>query len=340
MKKTVLFYSSLKDLELFNITGFYSTDIKILKDLGYHVKLSNSFLDFFKIKQYDISFIYFWTKGVLPAIISRLLRKKVIITGGIDSLDSNYNTSKLNYFIKKYLFKICTVFSNANIIVSESDLNNIYKTGFDFNNIFLLPHVINFELYKYDDRPKKNIITSIVWMETSNINVIRKGVDKLFYVYHFFKKLNPDFKLVIIGSIGSGTDYLLSIAREIGIESDIFFTGRIREEEKVNILKESKYHFQLSLYEGFGISALEALASGNIVFHSGKGGLLYTIGYNGVLIDDIFDYERIANVLYEYNLNYDSNKFILKKNINYVENNFSYNIRLNGIGQILKSFEM
>jgi glycosyltransferase involved in cell wall biosynthesis len=338
-RKRVLFYSSLKDIDLFRVTGFYTTDIEILKDLDCEVILSNSFLDFLKFWRYDISFIYFWTKGVIPAMLSKLFFKKVIFTGGIDRLDKNYNKSKLDYTIKKYFFKFCAIFSDANIIVSESDIDNIKLTGFNVNNIVYVPHVVDFHKYKYDGRVKSNIITSVVWMETSEVNVIRKGVDKLLYVFDIFRKSNPDFKLVIIGSIGIGTDYLIKIAKELGILDLIIFTGRIDEKEKISILNDSKYYFQLSLYEGFGISAIEALASGNIVFHSGKGGLAKSISNNGVLVPDIDNYPQAAELFINFNNLYPENSnLLIEKGVGHVENNFAYPVRLEGVKNILLSF--
>jgi glycosyltransferase involved in cell wall biosynthesis len=338
-RKRVLFYSSLKDIDLFRITGFYKTDIEILKELDYEVILSNSYLDFLKFRRYDFSFIYFWTRGAIPAILSKLFYKKVIFTGGIDDLDKNYNRSKLNYSLKKYFFKFCTIFSDANIIVSESDIKNIKLTGFNVNNIIYLPHVVDINKFKFDGREKSNYITTVVWMETSEINVIRKGVDKLLYVFNLIRKSNHDFKLVIIGSVGLGSDYLIKIAKELGILDLITFTGRIDEDEKISTLNDSKYYFQLSIYEGFGIAAIEALAAGCIVFHSGKGGLAKSIGNHGVVVPDINNYAQIAGLFVNFNEQYDENsKDLIKNGVNYVVNNFSYHLRRNGIKNILLSF--
>ena len=58
-------------------------------------------------------------------------------------------------------------------------------------------------------------------------------------------------------------------------------------------MKQSKYYFQLSLYEGFGLAALEALCANNIIIHSGKGGLANPIYKEQLVfnIDNDFDSE-------------------------------------------------
>lgn len=333
-RNRVIFYSSVKDKDLFRVTGFYSTDINILEDLGYKVYLSNSFKDFFKFWQYDITFIYFWTKGLIPAIISKIFFKKVLFTGGIDKLDRNYNKSKYDYIIRKIIFKLCTICSDANIIVSKSDLYNIKETGYRINKIYYLSHVIDFEKYAYDGSLKKNIITTVVWMD-GKINVIRKGVDKLLYVYKEYLKLNKNTTIQIIGSIGEGTNYLKNIAKALDIEEQIIFTGRISEEEKIKSLKESKFYFQLSLYEGFGIAAIEALAAGNIVIHSGRGGLADGIASYGILIEDIDEYKNIALKLNKINNDYESYSEFICKGVKHVNDHFSYDVRRNGILYII-----
>lgn len=336
MSKRVLFFSSVPNKELFKITGFYDTDINILSDLGFDVITSNSFKDFLKFWKYDIVFIYFWTKGLVPAAISKLFRKKVIFTGGIDSIDKEFNKSISDYRQKKILFRLCTLCSDANIIVSETDMNNIFKTNYKINNLHLIPHVIDFDKYKYDNRLKENIITTIVWMGAKG-NVCRKGVDKLLRVYKEFLKYDDTFKVIIIGTLGPGTEYLQQIASELNIAERVIFTGGISEEEKIDYLKRSKIYFQLSEYEGFGIAAVEALAAGNVVIHSGKGGLSFTLKSFAFKVEDTSDYENIASLLDHVTTNYGNYRDLVSQGMKHVKDNFSYNVRKEKIGSLMNS---
>jgi glycosyltransferase involved in cell wall biosynthesis len=335
-RKRAFFYSSVTDRNLFKITGFYTTDIKILEDLGYKVIATNSVFDFLMFWKYDITFIYFWTKGVMPAILSKIFFKKVLFTGGIDWLDQNYNKSKINFFFRKIFFKLCALISDANIIVSKSDINNIRKFSPEISKIYHLPHVIDFDRYVYNHEEKENLITTVVWMEAKE-NVIRKGVDTLLYTFSESLKLNKNLKLEIIGSIGEGTKHLLDIAKSLNITDKISFTGRITENEKIMRLKKSKFYFQISLYEGFGIAAIEALAAGNIVIHSGRGGLSEAIGRHGILIENISDYADIARKLDDILCHYDEYSEFISQGIKHVEDSFSYHVRRDGIDYLLKS---
>lgn len=338
-KKRILFYSSIKNKRMFSIQGFYRTDIKILKENGYQVLLSSTFWDFLFFWKYDISFIYFYRYGIFPAVISKFFFKKVYFTGGIDSLDLEY-AGKRNHFIQKIFFKLCNFLSDTSIIVSKADFKNIqyiYKKNRIPKNFELSFHVIDFDSYKYTfTNEKQKIMTTIAWMLREE-NVFRKGVDKTVDVFESLIKLDNDWKLIIIGPKGEGSKIIENLIKEKGIENSVFLTGSISEEEKINYLKKSTIYLQLSIYEGFGIAAIEALAAGNVVFHSGKGGLKEGIADFGVNVGEISDSIEISNLIND-TLKFESNskyEEFLSKGISYVEQNFSYNVRKEQLKKIL-----
>ena len=102
-RNKILFYSSVTDLKLFEITGFYLYDIKALESSGYEVIRTNSCKSFFKFWTYDISVLYFYKKSLIPGLISLLLNKKTIYTGGIDELSSEVDIAPQKRFIYKVL---------------------------------------------------------------------------------------------------------------------------------------------------------------------------------------------------------------------------------------------
>lgn len=326
--KTVLFYSSVKTKKMFSLQEYYKIDILILKKLGYRVSISNSFIDFLFFWKYDVAFIYFFRYGLLPALISRIFFKKVIFSGGIDNLNKT-TTPLILYRIQQIFFILCYFVANKVIFVSNADINNVLKF-FPITrtkNFFLSRHVINFEKYEYTNNIQKSkILITIAWMQKVQ-NIMRKGVDKAVYVFSELVKLDPDFKMVIIGPTGPESEYLFNIINNLGLENKINITGAISEQDKIDWLKISSIYLQLSEYEGFGISAIEALASGNIVFHSNKGGLFEGIGTNGIIINNIFNFQEIANTII-YNFNSKVKEHKINNGIMHVKNNFQFNRRL------------
>jgi glycosyltransferase involved in cell wall biosynthesis len=338
--QTVLFYSSVKTKRLFSVQQFYRTDISILKELGFRVCLSNSFFDFFLFWKYNFSFIYFYRFGVIPALISRIYGKKVFFTGGIDFLDMPF-AGKKRYFIQKCFFLICYWLSSKSIIVSTSDLSNIRqsfsnkkftKLGFSF-------HVIDFPKFCFDSAiPKKKFFTTIAWMQRVE-NVHRKGIDKCVKLFNELLKF-PEFKdahLYIIGPKGEGSLIVEQLITTLSLQNRITMTDTISEEEKIGYLKNSKYYLQLSVYEGFGIAAIEALASGNIVIHSGRGGLKDAIGEHGIPLQDTEDHTTNAEIIRKRisDLTPEAYNLMIRNGIEHVRSNFSFPRRVQDFREIL-----
>lgn len=290
--KTILFYSSVSSLNLFNTQKFYKIDIDILKKIGYNVLVSNKISDSLKFWKYDILFSYFYRYSFFPSIIAKCFGKRTYFTGGIDDLDPNYASYK-KYNIQKFFFKLCYWVSNACIIVSKSDYNNISIFFHKKRKLFISEHAIDLQQFSYEV-PKELIFSTVVWMGDVE-NIRRKGVDKALAVFSKLRKYDiyHNYKFYIIGKKGDGTTYINSLIEQYNLVDSVILTGEITEDEKIRILKRSKFYFQLSLYEGFGLAALEALCAKCILIHSGKGGLSNDLYKNHILfnIDDNFDKE-------------------------------------------------
>ena len=325
-KKTILFYSNVQTKDMFSIQRFYSIDIEILKQIGYHVKLSNSILDFFKFWEYDLAFIYFYRIGLLGAFIANLFIKNIYFTGGVDFLERDYAKGR-SFFIQKILFKACNYFSSTNFIVSSSDLKNI-KSIFknDFNNYVFCPHVIDF-LPDYNF-PKQKIITTIVWMGNDE-NVYRKGILNSIKLFKSLHKIDPEYRMYIIGYKGKGAKKVEKFISEQELNKLIFLTDSINEVDKIKLLQTSIAYFQLSVFEGFGIAAIEALALGNIIVHTGKGGLNDAISEFGIKLENsIFDFSKTAIDLLNIINNKKQYDFLIEGGVEHIKKRYVFSKRL------------
>jgi glycosyltransferase involved in cell wall biosynthesis len=332
MPKRVLFYSSIRNEADFKTSLFYRIDISILTELGYTIRTTNRMRDFLTIWDYDIAFIYFYRLGLFVAILARLFGKKVYFTGGIDNLSFQFATRKA-VFIQRILYVLCYFVSTKCIIVSQSDYNNILLFWRFNRKNELIPHAIHINNY-LRSIPKQKIMTSICWMGSVQ-NIKRKGIDNLIRAFAIFSKHYPDYKLCLIGREGPGYDYLLQIVEDNNVENSIIFYGAASENEKIDILSKTKYYIQLSKFEGFGMAAIEAMASGCIVIHSGRGGLSETVGNTGVLIRDIDDPNNIAAIMLNCELKNKEYSHLANNAYERVANYYDYERRFAALKKIL-----
>lgn len=334
--QTVYFYSSVKHKNQFLIQSFYRYDIQILKELGYNVVLCNTFWPFLCFWKYHFSFIYFYRYGLVPAFLSRLFGKKVYFTGGIDYLDPDFATPKQRR-IQAFFFKLCNLFSTKSILVSTADEQNIRQiyNGKLPKNCSLCFHGIEIEQFRFDGdfATKENQFCSIAWMGKMD-NVFRKGIDLSIDLFSEIVKLQPDSKLILAGYEGIGSQYVREKIERLGLTKKCFYIGTVDENRKIELMKQSRYYFQLSKYEGFGIAAVEALAAGCVVIHSGKGGLRDAVGDFGcqVNIDQKIDVrEMVAAAQNEL-----KNEEKLRRGIAYACEKFSITQRKKAFEKILK----
>lgn len=309
--KTILFYSSISNKTLFKTQKFYQIDIDILQSLGYTIILSNKISDALLFWKYDILFAYFYRKSFFAALFAKICRKSIYFTGGIDDLDKAY-ASKVKYYIQKVFFNLCYYISTSCIIVSRSDYNNVVQNLWsqNRNKLSYSEHTIDTSKFVDISMDREPMFSTIVWQGVVE-NIKRKGVDKSLHLFSRIIK-NADFekyKFIIMGKTGKGTEYIDELIQKYGIQDSVVITGEVSEEDKIAILMNSQFYFQLSEYEGFGIAALEALCAGNIVIHSGKGGLSNSIyNVNGLLFDIdnefMLEFDKLMKCIRSNKMNY------------------------------------
>jgi glycosyltransferase involved in cell wall biosynthesis len=119
---------------------------------------------------------------------------------------------------------------------------------------------------------------------------VRKNLAALLRAFALVRPQLPDrTRLVIGGAAHSGNPErypdLRPLARELGIADATVFTGRISDEEKLALLNAAELYAYPSLYEGFGISPLEAMRCGTPVISSDRSSLPEVVGEGGLQVD-------------------------------------------------------
>ena len=96
-----------------------------------------------------------------------------------------------------------------------------------------------------------------------------KNISGLLEAFAIFKEKRKkangnkfDYQLVLAGKRGWLSQEYPRIAKDLGVEKNVVFTGYIIGDELVPLFKNSEFFILPSLYEGFGTTMLEAFATG------------------------------------------------------------------------------
>ncbi len=125
-----------------------------------------------------------------------------------------------------------------------------------------------------------------------------KNIERLIEAYKILntKYKIQDTKLVISGKKAWLFDQIFAKVKSLGIEDRVIFTGFVEESEKPVLMTEASAFVLPSLYEGFGIPVLEAMACGTPVVISKIASLPEVAGSAGIFVDPL-DVNSIADGL-------------------------------------------
>lgn len=130
--------------------------------------------------------------------------------------------------------------------------------GVAAERIRVVPPGVDLQRFRYarSDRARSDTVICVRRLEA------RMGIDRLLLAWVAVLRELPGAKLVIVG-VGSQEAGLRKMSRDLGLSTSVDFRGRISDEELASAYASATCSVVPSLtLEGFGLIALESLASG------------------------------------------------------------------------------
>jgi glycosyltransferase involved in cell wall biosynthesis len=172
--------------------------------------------------------------------------------------------------------------------VNDSDLINKVKSNFRLPDKFIL--------YLGNFKPHKNVSSLVKAFKTLGNRFL-------------------DFKLVLAGPIDEHGERIKNLVSEMGLEERVVFTDTVKESDLPEALISSAEIFVFpSLYEGFGLPPLEAMACGTPVIASNLTSVPEVVGDAGILVNPL-DVESMGKAIAELIENPDKRKFLVEKGL-------------------------
>lgn len=268
--------------------GFYAAEVEGLRaDPRVRSVITTNRLDDVRKAQVDGIISYFYSHSAAVGAIARMRGIPVIATGGCEQLLRDSTTPAHIYLARIVAFHACTAGMDRILATSTEDFERMRQVAWigrdriqlSFHGVAAVEHVA----VEHFDRPRAPASLVTIAGLDSELNVRRKGVLEAVDLLAHFHTHDSSASLTIIGR-DTCRAMVEERAVERGVSGQVHITGYVTEQEKLDLLRKSKFYVQLSEYEGFGIGALEALTQGCRVIHTDMGGLRDTIGEYGIVL--------------------------------------------------------
>ncbi|MDI1353358.1 MAG: glycosyltransferase family 4 protein [bacterium] len=196
-------------------------------------------------------------------------------------------------FIRYNLIKATALISTSEVMAKELKL---YTT----KQVQVIPFGIDFNIYKFSTNTQNQDKKTIQIGCFKQIEAIY-GTDILLRAFALAEKklAGYDLKLLIAGE-GTLLPQMKELAKELGIEKQVEFAGWVNADRVPVLLHSMDVCMYLSRHESFGVSLLEAMATGVPLVVSRTVGFMEVAETNeNALFVPINDAEQSANALVE-----------------------------------------
>ncbi len=147
----------------------------------------------------------------------------------------------------------------------------------------------------------------------------RKNIERLVDAYSQLKDEMPNIpKLVLAGGKGWLYNNIFEKVKSLQIGEDVVFTGYVKAEDSPILIKGARAFLFPSIYEGFGMPPLEAMACGTPVLVSNVASLPEVVGDAGIQVDP-FSIEGIKSGLKQIIMDLNLRKELSRKGLERVK---------------------
>lgn len=158
------------------------------------------------------------------------------------------------YFLYKILYFLDFNHADKIIAISKCDKDDIYECYPQFSHKVM-------QIYnpiKVNNITELKPMISDKYIIAVNLQFAHKNIITLIQAYQkIYQEL--DFKLVLVGNLPKRVQFLKKYVNENHLEEYVLFTGFVSDRELYSWLKFAGLYINPTLFEGFGMTAIEAM---------------------------------------------------------------------------------
>ena len=216
--------------------------------------------------------------------LRKLPCKSVVIPHDIKAVShrvlANVKVPYYKYIVNKVMYAVDFKNNDAIIAISDTDKSEISE---------FYPKHANKVRRIYDpiivaEAKDKSKVYDYNYICAINLQFHHKNTITLIKAFELIKD-ETDVNLVLIGSVPDRVSYLKEYVAEHGLTDRVVFTGFTEDSKLKRLLINSALYVNPTLYEGFGMPPLEAMACGTPVLTSNAASLPEAVGKAAILVN-------------------------------------------------------
>ena len=209
--------------------------------------------------------------------------------------------TKLDWLIYRFWLPLAVRRLDAILTDSQQSKKDIVThLSVKKEKVFVIPCAAN---DRYRPLDKNDIQAALARYEINEPYILyvgsleaRKNLPRLLQAYAQLRQRLQKWKLVIVGARKWKFSPIFETIQRLDLGSDIHFTGYIEEQDLPALYNGADLFVFPSLYEGFGLPVLEAMACGTPVVTSNSSSLPEVAGDAAILVDP-YKVEAIAEAM-------------------------------------------
>jgi glycogen(starch) synthase len=254
--------------------------------------LSKKMADVSQSVDFDLMHVHDWLAAFSGITFKHYLKKPMVLTVHSTEVGRAQGLHSPDSFSINGIEWWATYEADRVIVCSQSMKDEICNHfNLPVNKVDVIPNAIDATEYQIPvDRGAVRQRYGVGWGEKLVLCVGRlvpqKGIEYFIRAIRLVARRHPEAKYIIVGE-GWSRDLLEAEARNSGHADKIRFTGFASDREVINLMTSADVLVVPSIYEPFGIVALEGMATGVPVVASQVGGLA-----------EVIDHERTGIFVY------------------------------------------
>lgn len=227
----------------------------------------------------------YWSAGFVPPAVMDI--PSVVTVHDLTHLRfySRFHAAYYNHYLKP-LYRLCS----AIVCVSDYTRREFLEwSGMPPNKVSVVYNSVD-SIYLENQESAKMPYRYVLYPGNHRSY---KNLQRLISAYAASALPQRDIHLAMTGNVNQA---LVGHARRAGVESRLHFLGRVNDEDLPKLYKGALFVAFVSLYEGFGLPIVEAMASGVPVVTSNVSAMPEVAG-NAALIVDPYSIKDIAKGL-------------------------------------------